>query len=269
MAAHKYLPFGDRSVHLAHGGPTSLPDAPPPLGDGTACLLLHAAGGSAGTWRPLVDALGDGRPWAALDAPAHGRSGGIEAPADLDAWADLACETLAWLGRPRTVLVGWGLGGAAALAAAGRGAPGVSGLVLIGTGARFGVPAELLAILGDVVRGRRPQHFGAEGFAPGSSLDVMKVAWTEQVRTDPRVWLADLELLGALDVSSLAAIVALPTLVATGAHDRFAPPDSARTLAEAVAGARVEIVEDAGHQLPVEQPARLAALLGGFLEACS
>lgn len=267
MAAHKYLPFGDRSVHLAHGGPTSLPDAPPPLGDGTACLLLHAAGGSAGTWRPLVQALEDRLPWAALDVPAHGRSGGVTGPADVAAWADLARRTLAWLGRPRVVLVGWGVGGVAALAVARGGAPDVAGIVLVGTGRRFTVPDDLLGILRDVVRGRRSQHFGTEGFAPGTGLDVMRTAWTEQVRTDPRVWLADLELLADVDVAFLAGGVRTPALFVTGAHDRFASPESARELALAIPGARVEVVDDAGHQLPVEQPARLAALVREFVEA--
>jgi pimeloyl-ACP methyl ester carboxylesterase len=266
VSAHKYLPFGDGSVHLAHGGPTTLPTVPPPLGDGTACLLLHAAGGSAGAWRPLVDAIGPTRPWAALDLPAHGRSGGVAGPAGMEAVAELVGATLSWLGRRPVVIVGWGLGGAAALAAAGRGAAGVIGLVLVGTAAPFAVPDELLAVLGDVVRGRRPQHFGTEGFAPTTGLDVMKIAWTEQVQTDPRVWLSDLELLARLDVPALARGVRLPTLVVTGASDRFAPPDGARALATTLADARVEIVEDAGHHLPIEQPARLATLVAGFVE---
>jgi pimeloyl-ACP methyl ester carboxylesterase len=265
LPSHKYLPFGDRSVHLAHGGATSLPSVPPPLGDGRACLLVHAAGGSAGTWRSFVEATGQALPWAAIDAPAHGRSGGVVGPADLDAWAELIADTVAWLDR-RVVLVGWGLGGAAALAAARRDAPRMAALVLVGTARRFSVPDDLLAVLHDVVRGRRPQHFGTEGFAPGTSLDVMKVAWTEQVRTDPRVWLADLEMLSSLDLAALAAGLAVPALVVSGAHDRFATPESVREFAAAIPDARLEIVDGAGHQLPVEQPARLARLVTGFVE---
>jgi pimeloyl-ACP methyl ester carboxylesterase len=161
--------------------------------------------------------------------------------------------------------VGWGLGGAAALAAARRHRSRVAGLVLVGAGRRFTVPDDLFGTLRDVVRGRRPQHFGAEGFAPNASIDVMKVAWSEQVRTDPRVWLADLELLARLDLAPLAASVAVPALVVTGVHDRFATPEAACELASAIQEARVEIVDGAGHQVPIEAPARLGTLVTGFV----
>lgn len=256
-------------MHVAHSGSTSIPTEPPPLRGGTTCLLLHTAGGSAGTWRPVTEAFDPGCPWVALDAPAHGRSGGIVGPADLAAYADLVADMLAWLARPSVVLVGWGLGGAAALAVVRRSVPGVRGVVLVGLGAPTVVPAPLLATLRDVVCGRRPQHFGTEGFAPGTDLDVMRLAWAEQVRTDPRVWLADLETLAGLDVAALAEDARLPALVVTGAHDRFATPEAARVLAASLPGARVEVVEDAGHQLPVERPERLVTLVSEFVEGLS
>jgi len=269
MPAHKYLPLGDRSVHLVHGGRTSLPTEAPSLGAGTACVLVHDAGGSAGTWGSFVEAFGPDVPWVAVDQPGHGRSGGVVGPADVKGWARTIRDLLGWLGGRRVVLVGWGLGGAAVLECVRNGAAGVVGTVLLGVGDRVEIPGGLTGILRDVVRGRRPQHFGTEGFAKETSIEVMKVAWTEQVRTDPRVWLQDVELLEACDVAALAVDVAVPTLVVTGASDRFVAPEAAEGLAAAIDGARVEIVRDAGHQLPIEQPAALAGIVRDFLGGLS
>ncbi len=56
-----------------------------------------------------------------------------------------------------------------------------------------------------------------------------------------------------------------PTLVAVGRHDRPRPVHESQALADAIAGARLEIVEGAGHISSLEQPERVLALLESFL----
>jgi pimeloyl-ACP methyl ester carboxylesterase len=48
--------------------------------------------------------------------------------------------------------------------------------------------------------------------------------------------------------------IAVPTLVLWGASDRFASPLYARIFGDQIPGARVEIVENAGHLIGLEQP---------------
>ena len=61
--------------------------------------------------------------------------------------------------------------------------------------------------------------------------------------------------------------IASPTLVIHGAEDRYVPPPNARALAEAVPGARLRIIEGAGHLVFVERAAgvnrEVLAFLGG------
>ena len=59
--------------------------------------------------------------------------------------------------------------------------------------------------------------------------------------------------------------IACPVLVACGEADQITPPEHAREMAAAIAGARLEIVPGAGHMLTLEQPARVAQLLQGWL----
>ncbi len=58
-----------------------------------------------------------------------------------------------------------------------------------------------------------------------------------------------------------------PTLVAVGRHDRPRPVPESQALAAAIAGARLEIIEGAGHISALEQPQRVLAMLEAFLSS--
>ena len=63
--------------------------------------------------------------------------------------------------------------------------------------------------------------------------------------------------------------VEVPTLVVVGEQDRATPPSRARRLAEAIPGARLELIPRAGHLCTVEEPDAVNAVLGSFLDARS
>jgi pimeloyl-ACP methyl ester carboxylesterase len=52
-----------------------------------------------------------------------------------------------------------------------------------------------------------------------------------------------------------------PVLVACGATDLLTPPECSREMAELIPGARFELIDECGHMLTLEQPARVNALL--------
>lgn len=56
-----------------------------------------------------------------------------------------------------------------------------------------------------------------------------------------------------------------PVLVMCGREDRITPPALSEELAALIPGARLEWIDDAGHMTPLEQPARVAALLRELL----
>jgi len=59
--------------------------------------------------------------------------------------------------------------------------------------------------------------------------------------------------------------IACPTLVLCGALDRLTPPDLHRTLADAIPGAALEIVEGSGHLAPIERPEPVSTALANWL----
>ncbi len=72
-------------------------------------------------------------------------------------------------------------------------------------------------------------------------------------------------LLGRPEVESLLPTIACPTLVATGAHDDWAPPAQHEAIAAAIPNAHLAIVPEAGHMVPVERPQAMTDALVSWL----
>jgi pimeloyl-ACP methyl ester carboxylesterase len=262
----KFLHLGDDAVHYLHTGATTLPDVPPGLDRGALFLLVHGGGRNAGDFRRTLAGLDARHSAVALDLPGHGRSSGIDALPSIEAYADVVERFAGTLGLRRHVLVGWSMGALVSLVVATR-APGrLAGLVLMAGSPGWSVDPTVLDRLHAVVRGVRPQQFDKVLFSPKTSLDVMREAWMEQVRTDPRVFYGDMLAGRAFDIPTHLAKVRVPTLVLHGADDQITPVARAEELARAIPGARLEIVPEAGHIPQLEQPERVNALLASFAE---
>jgi len=67
------------------------------------------------------------------------------------------------------------------------------------------------------------------------------------------------------DQRGVPAGIACPTLVLAGRDDPITPVDAHRALGEAVPTARLAVVEQAGHLLPLDQPVATTALLRDWL----
>jgi pimeloyl-ACP methyl ester carboxylesterase len=262
----KYVRLDGRAVHYLHTGPTTLPDVPPALDRGALLALLHAAGSNAGMWRRQLAGLGERHSVLALDLPAHGRSDGVDGPALVEESAAVVERFLDAVTRRPCVLVGRSMGAAVALVVAVRRPDLVRGLVLACAAARFALADAMLATARDVARGRLPQQFGTETFSPSTPPEVMREAWMEQVKTDPRVRLADLLACRAFDGRPLLPRVGVPALVVAGADDTVTPVAQGEELARGIPGARLEVLEQAGHQAPLEQSGRFNALVAAFAE---
>jgi pimeloyl-ACP methyl ester carboxylesterase len=263
----KYVTVDGTAVHYLHTGPTTLPDVPPALEAGRLFLLVHAAGSTATLWRRQLEALANGHSGVAPDLPGHGRSSGIEGLASIEAYADFTASFATALGLRPFVVVGRSMGGAIALSLAVRHPERVQALVLVCSAARFSFAPEQLATHRDVVRGRLPQQFTTETFSPATGPEMMREAWTEQVKTDPRVRYTDLLACQAFDGRALLPRIRVPTLVVAGGDDGVTPVACSEELAGGIPGARLEVIPQAGHQAPLEQSDVFNRTVGRFIEA--
>jgi pimeloyl-ACP methyl ester carboxylesterase len=174
----------------------------------------------------------------------------------------------------RLVLVGASMGGMLALQAQAQAPERIAALALLGTSARADTP-ELLQLRRDAIvlfeQGRMDEVLRANvpfAFHPTHARGGELVErYVEIVRRAGAAALIrqNRAVMARADQRPQLPRVACPTLVLCGEADRLTPPEQSREIADAVPGARLEIVPGAGHMLTMEQPARVNALLLSWL----
>ena len=239
-------------------------------GDGPADLLLmHGWAGSGAYWDETVGQLDlGGLRVITYDMRGHGGSGRAEKGFDLERIAGDALAVADAAGAERFVAVGFSMSAKFAQYLSCSNPGRVRGQVLV-AGAPAGeipFPAETFAYFmscaGD--RGRMSEmlsRFVKEPLRP----EVLSRFLDDAVK----VPLGALEeTLGACINTSFADRLAgacVRTLVVGGAHDPiFSPEVLRRGVAAPVPGARVTIL-DCSHEIPVERPRELAALIEAFV----
>ena len=172
------------------------------------------------------------------------------------------------------VLVGSSMGGMLALEVQRQAPARVPAMALLGTSARPDTP-ELLQLRGEAIalfaQGRADEVLRANiPFAlhpqawhhaalVADYFEMMRRAGAEQLIRQNRAVMA------RIDSRPGLAAVRCPVLVACGDADLLTPPEHAQEIADAVVGARLEIVPVCGHLLSWEQPERINTLLLDWL----
>jgi len=262
----KYVQVGDVAISYLHTGPATLPNVRPPLGRGELLVFVHGAGGNAAFWRRQLDRCGSAHSALAFDFPGHDRSGSTEGLRSVAAYTEFLDALVDSLDLRPFVLVGSGLGGAVAASFATRRAELLRALVLVATPPRFAPPARAIEVWGEVMRGRAGQPFQTELFAPGADFAVMREAWTEQVKTDPRVRYFDLVAFRDGNPGECFGEIRVPTLVVGGAGDQFVSAASVEATHRSVPGSRLAMIADAGHCVGLEQDEAFHTAVAEFLE---
>lgn len=72
-------------------------------------------------------------------------------------------------------------------------------------------------------------------------------------------------LLGRPDASATLAALAAPVLLLCGAQDGWSPPERHATIARIVRDGQLQVIEGAGHMLPMEQPAAMAQAIQAWM----
>jgi len=71
------------------------------------------------------------------------------------------------------------------------------------------------------------------------------------------------------DVRDYLPQIKVPTLVVVGREDAISPVEEMRAIAEAIPGAKLHIIEAAGHMSPLEQPTEFNRVLAEFVDGLS
>ena len=240
-------------------------------------ILIHGLGHAAARdWAGVIPALADRYDVYTLDLPGFGASdkgNHLYSPANYVRVLDALFRER--LKQPADI-VGHSMGGVIALAYAAAYPDRVRRLVAVDVAGvlhrsvyaeymgrmmaerKLGADSPWLEMLSRVIT------LQAENLPPKGAMSIE----TPQVRQ--RLLRGDPTVIAALalvehDLSRGLRMIKAPTLVIWSSDDKVAPLRTGQALATAIPGARLVVIDEAGHAPQVSQPARFSALLGDEL----
>ncbi len=233
-------------------------------GEGSPVVLLHGWCLNRNLWMYQEEALAAGHRVICPDLSGFGESAVLAGPYTLDRYAAELLELLSELRVEGALVAGFAFGAAVAMAAAAEDSSRLAGLVLVGT------PSAATAAYDRMPRAMRRDW---PEFARRSAVAICKqpqsdatLAWLAAMfgATPLPVALETVTLLGAFEPVPLAPRVTVRSLLVHGAQDDVVPVEVARACAQAMPDAQVEVVDDCGHLVVLDQKDRLTELIRGF-----
>jgi pimeloyl-ACP methyl ester carboxylesterase len=226
-------------------------------------VFVHGAGGDHTVWGRQIASLRGRAGILAMDLPGHGRSGRA-AEHTIPRLAAILLETISGAGLHRPVVVGHSMGGAVVLQAALDAHAALSGVVLVGSGARLAVAPGILELLA-----REPaaalRMLARTAYAEGAPADMIRQGEEALAHCGADILLADFRACNEFDVRDRVAKLQLPLLAICGSEDRLTFPKFSEWLVKQVPGACLHIVKGAGHLVMIERPEEVSAAILRFL----
>jgi len=217
-------------------------------------VFIHGSGDTARIWRLQIEHFGAGRALA-IDLPGHGqRVDTLAAEASVLDYARAVHTILTKeLQLDHPIIAGQSLGGAIALMMGLEYAPALSGLILIGTGARLRVHPNLLE------SARATPQIAVHqlkdlAVASTNTATLPDALIKEQGTPGPNMLYRDLAACNTFDCMDRLQEIHLPVLIICGAEDRLTPVKYSQYLHDKIGGSTLRIIPDAGHYVMREQP---------------
>jgi len=244
-------------------------------GHGPDLVLLHGWGLHGGVWDTFVPLLEDAFRVTRIDLPGHGYSA-WSGERDLDA---MAAAVLAAAPAP-AFWAGWSLGGMVALRAALLEPALVTALVCIASSPCFvrkpdwqsAMLPQLLDSFADELEqdyARTLNRFLAlqvRGSAnAGAVLRQLRATLLARGQPQPEGLRAGLDVLRNADLRAAAGRLRCPALLLMGERDTLVPLAAGRATAALLSGARLALIEAAGHAPFITAPEAVAVRLRDFL----
>lgn len=208
-------------------------------------LFVHGAGGGRVTWRLQLVQFKDAQ---AIELPGHPEGPGRDTIED---YVDFVTDYIAANHVQGPVLVGHSMGGAIAIEYALRNAN-LTGLVLVGTGARLRVRQDLFSKILD-------NYYEASGIlaklsvAPDCDPVIVERLAGELLKVSPEVTYGDLSACHKFDRMNEVHTISYPTLIVCGAKDQLTPVKYSEYLHQRIEKSRLVVIPDAGHSVMLEK----------------
>lgn len=231
----------------------------------SSLVFIHGAGGNCSVWYPQQEYFGANHRVYVVELPGHGavKGEGADKIASYTLWV---AGLLFQLQVDAPYLIGHSMGGAIAMELALGFHLDLAGLVLAATGARLKVDPRIL----NGIRDDFEKTVGAIGhyaFGPDTAESVIREGVEMMGLNAPELLYGDFLACDRFDRMASVHEISAPTLVICGGQDVLTPAKYSRYLADRIAGARLEVIDRAGHMVMLERPTEFNQRLEGFFKA--
>jgi pimeloyl-ACP methyl ester carboxylesterase len=235
------------------------------LPDRRTLVFIHGSGADHTNWIEQYTPLKNGFNIAAIDLPGHGRSEGPGEQA-VAAYVEWVKKTLDGLGIVNPILIGHSLGAAICLSFVIRYGTAAAAVVPVGGGVKMPVNPMILeglqqdpaAVIGLAAKFSVAKQ-NRERFS-GLLMESLSLV-------DPGIIHGDFSACSGLDITEAVAGIRIPTLVICGAEDKMTPPSLSRFIGERIPGAKLALIEGAGHLVMMENPEAFNETLTAFVNS--
>ena len=237
-------------------------------GEGDLLLFLHGIGGRRQNWEAQLRFFSTLYRAAAWDARGYGDSDDYEGPLDFAVFSADLLRVLEHLGAEKTHLVGLSMGGRIARNFALHHPERVRSLVLANTSPGFGVMSggELRAFV-EQRRKLDPEAQAKRLLGPSPPAEAYEKLVGSLRAVHRESYLKTVEASTAQDLAAPIEKIRAPTLVITSTADNLYPASIAQDMARRIPGARLVVIEGAGHLSNLERPQEFNQAVAEFLRS--
>jgi pimeloyl-ACP methyl ester carboxylesterase len=244
-------------------------------GNGPPLVFVHGAADDARVWRPQLESLADELTVVAWDEPGAGRSCELPEQFGLEDYADCLAGLIEALGLGPAHVAGLSWGGTVVLELYRRRPELVASLILADTyaGWKGSLPEEEVRSRVAGVRAMLAAPPGQfDSTLPGLFAGDPPAEFTpllEEIAEDarPDSLRTAMTLMAETDLTDLLPQIDVPTLLIWGDADVRSPLSVAHQFEQAIPGAQLVVIPDAGHCSNLDQPEAFSEAIRSFLRA--
>jgi len=235
-------------------------------GEGELLVFLHGIGGRRQNWDAQVEFFSRTHKAAAWDARGYGESDDYEGPLEFTVFSKDLLRVLEHFGARRAHVVGLSMGGRIARNFALHHPERVQSLTLANTSPGFGAltPEQVQRFVADR-RDLQPEEQAKRFLGPKASREAFDRLVASMRALHRESYLKTVAASVAQDLAAPIEQIRAPTLVIGSRHDQLYPLSIAEGMVRRIPGARLAIIEDAGHLSNLEQPQEFNRALAEFL----
>lgn len=213
-------------------------------------IFVHGAGGSAATWFMQLKGLSTDFHVIAIELNGHGKSPDRAEEDRLHSYLHDIHEVVTKFDKP--ILAGHSMGGALTQVYALNHPENLSGIILVGTGAKLRVTPIVFNLLENDFDGY-VEAVGNFMFHEDTSEEMIEASKHEVRKCPPQIIHRDFELCDKFDIMDKVAKIKSPTLILVGDADMMTPVKFSTYLKDKIEGSAMHVIEGAGHSVMLEK----------------